>query len=399
MTSPFRKVISNLSAIDFRAEDKTQALETIQQVLGQILQWLETSRNTENILTTDTGVAQTTAESGVAAAATAQATADGASETTIQHDHNSPTDGGPVAHGHLLNIGTFDHATIDLHLLSANEHGATGAVVGTTNAQTLTNKTLTLPTIADLTNAAHDHSNAAGGGAISHADLTFAGSNPHADIDDHLAGTTEHGATGVVVGTTNAQTLTNKTLTTPTIGSFANATHDHADDAGGGALYVELTDTLDIFAHDSGTFTVVKDAATLGGAMGLNDAFRTVWAIPRNVDTSFAPVIRFGFYPQFDVSGTQGAKFSLDTIAAGENAGVRAPLTESFSTEVDLENILRNRSQTIEWVLDATKTLITGSPKTVSFRVIRIATVILTELSTEPAAFTMSIRYRVKLAA
>lgn len=33
-----------------------------------------------------------------------------------------------------------------------------------------------------------------------------------------------------------AQTLTNKTLTTPVIGSFTNATHDHLDAAGGGTL-------------------------------------------------------------------------------------------------------------------------------------------------------------------
>ena len=35
---------------------------------------------------------------------------------------------------------------------------------------------------------------------------------------------------------TGNETLTNKTLTTPTIGSFTNATHDHADAAGGGAI-------------------------------------------------------------------------------------------------------------------------------------------------------------------
>jgi hypothetical protein len=35
---------------------------------------------------------------------------------------------------------------------------------------------------------------------------------------------------------TGSQTLTNKTLTTPTIGSFANANHDHTNSAGGGTL-------------------------------------------------------------------------------------------------------------------------------------------------------------------
>jgi hypothetical protein len=35
------------------------------------------------------------------------------------------------------------------------------------------------------------------------------------DANDHTEATTGHGATGAVVGTTNTQTLTNKTLTSP----------------------------------------------------------------------------------------------------------------------------------------------------------------------------------------
>lgn len=42
----------------------------------------------------------------------------------------------------------------------------TGAVVGTTDTQTLSAKTLTTPTIADFTNATHGHTNAAGGGTL-----------------------------------------------------------------------------------------------------------------------------------------------------------------------------------------------------------------------------------------
>lgn len=41
-----------------------------------------------------------------------------------------------------------------------------GSAVSTTASQTLTNKTLTTPTIASFTNATHDHTNAAGGGAL-----------------------------------------------------------------------------------------------------------------------------------------------------------------------------------------------------------------------------------------
>lgn len=57
-----------------------------------------------------------------------------------------------------------------------------------------------------------------------------------ADLNTHEARSEIHGATGAIVGTTNTQTLTNKTLTTPTIANFTNATHDHSTTAEGGTL-------------------------------------------------------------------------------------------------------------------------------------------------------------------
>ena len=54
---------------------------------------------------------------------------------------------------------------------------------------------------------------------------------------EHMAASSGvHGVTGSVVGTTDTQTLSSKTLTTPTIGSFVNATHAHTAAAGGGTL-------------------------------------------------------------------------------------------------------------------------------------------------------------------
>ena len=67
MTAPFRKVVSNLSAIDTSSEDKTQSLETMKQVLGQILQFLETTRQTENVLEDQVETAQSTADSSLGA--------------------------------------------------------------------------------------------------------------------------------------------------------------------------------------------------------------------------------------------------------------------------------------------------------------------------------------------
>ena len=70
-----------------------------------------------------------------------------------------------------------------------------------------------------------------------------------------------HGATGAIVGTTNTQTLTNKTLTTPTIGSMVNATHDHSDAAGGGlcSSYIVQIDKVNTTAASTSSVAIPLD--------------------------------------------------------------------------------------------------------------------------------------------
>jgi len=116
------------------------------------------------------------------------------------------------SHTALTDIGTNTHPAIDTHLASTtNPHTVTKAQVGLGSVDNTTDAgkpvSTAQQTALDLkSGTSHSHS---------HTALTDIGTNTHVTIDTHLAATAAHGATGAVVGTTNTQTLTNKTLTTP----------------------------------------------------------------------------------------------------------------------------------------------------------------------------------------
>lgn len=184
--------------------------------------------------------------------------------------------------------------TVDLTLPDVSSD----TLVGLDATQTLTAKTLTLPAIGDFTNAAHDHSNAAGGGALSAATGLVGTTENSFEIDsDNATGVlqlkTTTGGTDHTVILTNSTTTKNVTLSLPDVASdtlvaltatqtLTNKTLDAPTLTG--TITISTTPAISGTWSDLGTVTTIDinggtiDAAAIGGGTPAAGAFTTLAA-------------------------------------------------------------------------------------------------------------------------
>jgi hypothetical protein len=243
-------------------------------------------------------------------------------DSTTAFAHNN---GDSVVHG----VTAIEFREANAHVnATSGVHGATGDVVGTSDTQTLTNKNLSSGTNTFPSTLATDAEVAAAQAAAQAA----AEATAAAALAAHEADTSTHGV-ATVAGVTEAQTLTNKTLTDPKIsGALKDASGDSVVTLTGDG---SATLDVDAAANDVQLTNLAGPlilAATGGVYAGGEDAADEV-ATVGNVQTIYQKTFSTS---QFGSVGTNLEKIRMGVTVINTNGSGVATLAHGLGEVPDV---------------------------------------------------------------
>lgn len=262
--------------------------------------------------------------------------------------------------------------TIEASLILREAASTAGVPVGTTQTQTLTNKTLTTPSIDEVRVSGSTALKFLAGGVnfvIARGQASTGAPQVGVDGTDaniNLALVTKGsgiltvkyggGAAIAVVDVSTTQTLTNKTLTTPTIGDFSLANHTHqAATSTGGQLDAR-------YCFTPGAGAAAQYAAITASASAIAATTTNVQALTSTVPTILADALVVGSSYRVSLTGkytTDGAGRTCRFIVSRDGTN------HYFDTgAITLGNTVTDNHWRFEFILTCAVTGGSGSVRT-----------------------------------
>ena len=309
---------------------------------------------------------------------------------------------GPVFTNPQINDTSSDHQyifavneltanrTITLPLLTTSD-----TFTFENHTQTLTNKTLTLPVISQISNGggtltlpsgatdtlvARATADTLTNKTMTASNNTFSGFQHGVEVDEPASGV--HGVTGTIVGTSDTQTLTNKTITSPIINQITtDGTEQVLIFADAGTAVNEFTITNAATGTDP-MLSATGDDASIGIALETKGA--------GTVSIGSASATDSGILELFDDTGGQSASI---TVPSAIGASYTLTLPDGVGTSGQVLTTDGNNPAVLTWATAAAGVTINEAFSTDNYQSTSDTYVVITSMTLTPGAGTYFVSF------